>query len=361
MSNDLVTDQRVHRQAQTLSAYYDVVLVGRKLKNSLPFPETNFKIKRLNLFFTKGPLFYITLNLRLFFFLLFQRPNFLLANDLDTLLPNYLISRIKNIDLYYDSHEYFTGVPELQNRPFVRNIWKSIEKFILPKLKNVYTVNNSIANLYKKEYAIEVGVVRNLPVKKNIVKLTRSELGLPENKKIFIFQGAGINVDRGAEEALLAMKYLPDDVVLLFIGGGDVYDHLKIMARSENLLSKVLFVPKQTPEKLRQYTQHASMGLTLDKDSNINYRYSLPNKLFDYIQAGVPVLASKLVEIEKIINQYNIGRIIDSHEPELLANAIMDMLNSPQYEVWKNNTIIAAEELNWEHEKLKLLEIFKLN
>jgi glycosyltransferase involved in cell wall biosynthesis len=356
-----VTDQRVHRAATTLSQYYEVIVVGRKLQDSQPMLERPYQTRRMNLIFTKGPLFYSILNMRLFFFLLFHRVDLLLANDLDTLLPNFIVSKIKGIELYYDTHEYFTGVPELQDRPVVKSIWETIEKVIFPGIKHVYTVNKSIADLYNKKYGVEVNVVRNVPLNLTVEKLDRHELGLPENRKIIIFQGAGININRGAEEALMAMKYLPDTYILLFIGGGDVFDKLKNLAEQESLNEKIIFIPKVPFERLRQYTFHADLGLTLDKSTNINYRFSLPNKVFDYIHSGVPVLSSNLVEIENIINEYDVGKVISSHEPEVIARNIENMLNSPHYPIWKNNTIIAARELNWDVEKSKLLEIFSLN
>src|SRR5207247_1758574 len=141
---------------------------------------------------------------------------------------------------------------------------------------------------------------------------------LPE-KKLIIFQGAGINIDRGAEEALLAMHYV-NNTVLAFVGSGDVLPKLRRMAADENLKEKIYFIDKLQPEKLRQLTHLANVGLTIDKDTNINYRFSLPNKLFDYIHAGVPVLASRLTEVEKIVSGYDIGMFIDEHSPKHIAH-----------------------------------------
>ncbi len=169
----------------------------------------------------------------------------LVANDLDTLPANFLISKIKGATLYYDSHEYFTGVPELANRHTTRRIWKLMERWMLPRLKHVYTVNQSIADLYRKEYGINPSVVRNLPFRHNTLegKKSRSDLNLPTDKKLLLFQGAGINIQRGAEEILESMQYL-DDCILVFIGSGDVVHILKKEAISLNLSQKVFFFPK---------------------------------------------------------------------------------------------------------------------
>lgn len=359
--NDLVTDQRVDRTCNTLvSLGFDVTLVGRRKKNSYLLPKRNYGMFRFSMLFEKGPLFYAFFNVRLFFFLLFKKTDLLFANDLDTLLPNYLVSRIRKIPLVYDSHEYFTGVPELTGRPMVQKIWKSIERAIFPKLKAVITVNQSIADLYRTEYHKELTIVRNIPETRPLNNIkNRNELNLPENKKIMILQGSGINIQRGSEEAVEAVKYI-ENACLLIVGDGDVLPLLKKYVAENKMEDKVIFIPKQSPENLIHYTANANLGLTLDKDTNINYRFSLPNKLFDYIHAGVPVLASPLVEIQKIITEYNIGCCIENHNPKHIAEKMQFMLaDSPDRENWKKNLIFAAKQLNWEEEQKKLIAVLQ--
>ncbi len=359
--SDLVTDQRVHRVSSSLQRNgLDVTLVGRQLKKSLPLSRREYKTVRFRLWWEKGMLFYASYNVRLFFYLLFNKADVLVANDLDTLLPNFIISKLKGAKLYYDSHEYFTEVPELVNRRGVQQVWKMIERFIFPKLKHVYTVNESIAQLYEEKYKKKVDVVRNIPVTsfQPIVPKTRTDLKLPEDKKIILYQGAGINIHRGAEEALEAMLYI-ENAILLFIGSGDVIEQLKSMRDVLNLREKVFFLPKLPMEELKQFTQIADIGLTLDKDTNINYKYSLPNKLFDYIHAGLPVLASPLVEIKKIIDQYQIGVTIENHDPKHIAEKINEMFaDERRFAKWKENLKLAAVELCWEKEEKQLLRIF---
>ncbi len=359
--NDLSTDRRVHRSCLTLKKLgFDVLLVGRKRKKSLSLEQREYRTHRMFLFFEKGFLFYAEYNFRLFFFLLFRKCDLLLANDLDTLLPNYLVKKLRNKKLVYDSHEYFTGVPELEGRKFVKNIWKYIERMIFPKLTDIITVNDSIAKLYKDEYGKELTVVRNIPALQNLKEFkSKEELRIDAGKKMILLQGSGINIDRGAEEAVMAMQYVTN-AILYIIGDGDVIDILKKMVKENKLEQKVVFILKQPMFKLLQYTVNADIGLTLDKDTNINYRYSLPNKLFDYIHAGVPVLASSLVEVKKIIQQYKVGEIIENHNPEHIASKINEMLdNREQLIKYKNNTQKAANELCWENEENKLINILR--
>lgn len=361
VTSDLCTDRRVHRTCMVLHDMgFNVLLIGRKLAKSNSLEKRPYKTKRMRLLFEKGPMFYAAYNFALFFILIFRKIDFLVANDLDTLLANYLVSRIRMKKIVYDSHEYYTGVPELEGRPFVQKFWKKIERNVFPKLQDIITVNDSIAGLYETEYNRKSVIVRNIPFLKKPDKIyNRKELGLPEDKCIIILQGAGINIDRGAEEAVLAMKFI-DNAVLYIVGDGDVVGLLKEISVKENLVGKVKFIPKQPFDKFYSYTSCADLGLTFDKDTNINYRLSLPNKLFDYIHAGIPILATPLPEIKKIIQQYKVGDFIENHDPEHIAFQIKKMLvDKEKMRNYRENCKFAAAELNWENERSNLENIFK--
>lgn len=385
--SDLNTDQRVHKVALFLHENNcDVLVVGREFSNSLPVSERPYQTKRLRCRFRKGILQYLEFNLRLFWFLIFTRADFYISNDLDTLLPNFMVSKFRSVPLVYDSHEYFTGVPELKDRHLKRKAWKFLESSILPKIKYAYTVNQSIRDLYKKEYGIDMKVVRNLPVYtdkhttdlnknqelKNVLKLEdipktnkvpnliNAPVLFPSTKTILIMQGAGINHDRGYEEAIMAMEFLPDNFLLLIIGNGVVIDKLKSLTISKDLGQKVTFIPKVPYEELGSYTKQAFLGLSLDKPVTINNEFSLPNKIFDYMKAGVPVLSSSLPEIKKILEQFGVGRCIDKVDPEIIARNVLEIYNDPEtYRRWKLNTSTALKELNWDKEKPVLLEIYR--
>lgn len=359
--NDLVTDQRVNKSCLTLRKMgYEVLLVGRRQRKSPPMDQRTYDTHRMKLLFEKGPLFYAEYNIRLFFFLLFHKANLLLSNDLDTALPNFFISRLKGINMIYDSHEYFTETPELVGRPRVQKVWKRIEGFVVPRLKEMITVCDSIADLFHEKYGVTCHVVRNIPPRAALpAKGDKKALNLPEDKHLLVLQGSGINIQRGAEELVEAMKYL-DDCYLMIIGGGDVLPVLKRMVGEMHIDDRVCFLPRMPYVNMMAYTQLAELGFVLDKDTNLNYRYCLPNKLFDFIQAGVPIVASHLVEIEKIIKKYHIGLFIPDHQPTSIAETIKAGLSDASLRaVWQEGLAQAAEDLCWENEQQTLIEIYK--
>jgi glycosyltransferase involved in cell wall biosynthesis len=362
VSNDLATDQRVQKVCKSLvSMGYSPFLMGRVLPNSPKMPTLNFEYSRSRLWFNAGPLFYMELNIRIFFRLLFMKYDGIHSNDLDTLLPSFLVSRIRSKRLVYDTHEYFTGVPELVNRPSVRKVWRFIESSIFPKLKHVYTVNDSIADLYEDDYGIRPLVMRNIPEIKEVQVKTKSrtDFGLSETSFILILQGSGINVHRGAEEAVEMMRYLPE-CLLVIAGSGDVIEQLKLMAKEDELKDKIMFFPRMPYHEMMEITRCCDVGLTLDKDTNINYKFSLPNKLFDYIHAGIPVLASDLPEVRKIIEDYNVGLISSNHEPKQLAEIIQNLRkNQELYLELKSNCLSAQPFLTWALESKVLKEAYE--
>lgn len=361
VTNDIYTDQRVRKVCEFLIGQnYDVTLVGRKLKHSKDLPQTAYKTVRFPLWFTKGALFYANYNLRLFFFLLFHKADVLLSNDLDTLYANHWARKFKrNCRLIYDSHEYYTGVPELVSRPKIQRFWRAIEKRTLPKADAMYTVNESIADLYRKEYNREIHVVRNISDFKGITEVkTKAELNLPEDKKIIIIQGAGINIERGAEEMIEAIQLIKN-AVLIFVGDGDVVPILKEIVAKEKLENQVIFFGKRPYNELMNFTMLSDIGISMDKDTNINYRFSLPNKIFDYIHAGIPLLVSDLKEVKNIVESYHVGLVCPSHDPKEIALYLSKILDDPELQKqFKANAKKASAEINWQNECKVLKQLF---
>ena len=298
-------------------------------------------------------------NLRLFFFLLCRRFDIYHSNDLDTLLPMWLTSFIFKKKLVYDSHEYFLGVPEIQNRYFVKKVWSSIESFIFPKLKYVFTVNKSISDLYFKDYKVRPLVIRNLPNKSSLIKVkTKKDLGLPDNKKVVILQGSGINVDRGAEELLEAIS-IQDDFFLSVVGKGDIVDKLKKRCAKSDLVDKVLFVPTLPYSQMMQFTLNSDVGVSLDKNNNINYKFSLPNKIFDYSKAEIPFVSTNLVEIRKITEEFHTGVLISSTSPESIIEGLNKAIALKKSKNFISNIAKMNSTLNWESESVSLIKTYE--
>lgn len=358
--NDLVTDQRVHKSCLALQqSGYEVILIGRSLRTGPAMPHRPYACVRMKLMFENGPLFYAEFNIRLFLYLFFSRFNLLVANDLDTVLPVFFLSRMRRVPMIFDSHEYFTETPELVDRQTVQRVWKTIERYVLRRLPWMITVNDSIAALFEKEYGLRVYVIRNIPPRWQPAEQSdKLSLGLPQDRPLLILQGSGINMHRGAEELVEAMNHLPE-ATLLIIGGGDVVWQLQQQSANQGTTERIMFLPRMPYERMMQFTAHADLGFTLDKDTNLNYRFSLPNKIFDYIQAGTPVVSSNLPEVSKIVEQYGVGRVAESHDPVYLAGLIRGILNDNHArEQYAANCRLAAEELCWENEQQKLLNIY---
>lgn len=356
VNNDVVNDQRVFRTAGTLSREgYEIQIVGRWLKNTGLNPDDIFKVYRFRMLFHSGPFSYAFFNIRLFFFLLFRKSDLYFSNDLDTLPANYLISRIKRTPLLYDSHEYFTEVPELIGREKTRKIWLKIERIILPQLKYSCTVNHSIAKIYEKKYSISMGVIRNLPELDNSEIIAGSIPG-SEGKKIVIYQGV-LNKGRGLDHLIEAMQFVPNALCLI-VGDGPEYSRLFDLVRTFKLSKKVMLMGKMSPQELKGITIQADLGVTIEENMGLNYYYGLPNKIFDYIHAGVPVLASPFPEMKNLLNNYEVGEILNSREPSKIAQQINSILNNTaKNHKWKKNLEIARKELCWQNEEGKLIDL----
>lgn len=342
---DLATDQRVIRICTTLQHMgFDVHVIARETVSSLPLENYPFTAKRFRCYFTKGPMQYAEFMAKLFLHLLFTQTDYLLANDLDTLLPNYLVSKLKNKYLFYDTHEYFTGVPELENSPVKKKIWKKLEDWLFPKIKTIYTVNESVKNEYQKEYNLPIGIVRNVPFTKVV-----TPVHLPQNWKnkiILLTQGAGLNEGRSCIEMIDAMPYLDERFHLVFIGSGNYWEQLKKRRKELQLEHRIDMMERMLPSVLKTYTPLAHLGISLDSFSSKNFLFNLPNKFFDYIHSGVPVFATAIPEIKRLIDKYSCGIYITDTSPKGLAERITALSDDEdQYQFLKENTKLAAKEL----------------
>lgn len=363
--SDLVTDQRVHKVCRCLQENgYRVTLIGAKRRGSLPLGTRPYRARRITMLFQKKWPFYAEFNTRLFLLLLFKKTDIFLGNDLDVMPAAFLASRLRRKPLVYDTHEYYLGMPELKGKPGIKRVWQSIESFIFPRIRHIYTICDSFCELYRRDYGKELKAVRNLPYLHDgpetpISSEIASRLP-PADRHLLLFQGAGINPERGVEELVMAMEWLdPAKFHLVIVGGGDIFEKIRELVDEKKLGDRITILPKLPFGELRSITRRAHLGLSLDKPTNINHIYGLPNKIFDYLHAGVPVLVSRLVELEKIVEEYQIGAYIENHEPRHIAARIRGIFESAPLETWKKNTERVRRELNWEKESRIILQIFK--
>lgn len=359
--SDLFTDMRVQKHAEVLREMgYSVNVIGRHSRRA-PLPALEGIVtERLRIPFRKGPMMYLFFNAALLVRLLVRRVDLYLANDLDTLLPCIVASRVFGRPLVYDAHEYFTGQYGLQERRIKYAIWKWLEKRLLLRLNYMITVSHSIARLYHSEYGISPVVVRNASIStEGIMPGSRNEAGIKEDDLLVVFQGSGINPGRGANELLEAMCLI-DGVILMIIGGGDMITEIKLEVRRMELDSKVIFLPRMPWREMMQYTMSCDAGLTLDTDTCLNQRYSLPNKLFDYIAAGIPVIASPLPEVSELIGSYSCGIVLSDVSPRSIADALSKLRDDRIYlSELRDATVVAAHDLCWEKEKIAEQDLFR--
>lgn len=350
-TSDLFTDQRIQRVATTLQNNgFDIVTVVRKSKTHTALPnKTQYRVKRIGTCIKTGPLFYILYNVNIFFHLLTSKYSYIYANDLDVLLGCTLASKLRRKLMIYDSNELFTEIPELIGHKAKKNIWGWVEKRCIKRAKRVITVSNGVAQQLKLRYGVEPVVIRNVPLPYQIT-------GSRSTTPTIIYQGY-LNMGRGIELIISTMLYLPN-YSLIVAGKGEIENELKALVQQRNLGNRVKFLGRISPEQLRSITASAWLGISLEEDLGLNYRYALPNKLFDYIAAQVPVLVSDLPEMRQIVDSYGVGIIAKSREPQQLAEQIKTFLSDQNLQKATNSNLTnAAHILNWENEKLKLIEV----
>jgi glycosyltransferase involved in cell wall biosynthesis len=354
VSNDLNYDQRMHRICGSLTKNgFDVVLVGRALPHSIPLIVKPFKQERLRCLFNKGPLFYAEFNLRLCWYLLWKSHyDAVCSIDLDTVCAGLVATFFRGKKRVFDAHEYFSEVPELAGRPAVKWFWEKVAQFILPRYPVAYTVGPSLAKIFEAKYGVKYEVVRNVPM-----LLSDEPLPTENNPKLILYQGA-LNQGRGLEVALEAMRQL-DGVKLVVAGEGDLSHNLRMLAQKLELGEKVEFLGFVSPDELKKLTQQAWIGLNLLENKGLSYYYSLANKFFDSVQAGVPVLNMDFPEYRALNAEHETSILIPDLKVDLLVEAIGKLLNDKDlYNNLRENCMRARLEWNWQTEERNLLNIW---
>ena len=388
VTNDLVYDQRMIRICRSLAAGgYSVVLVGRRLPGSIPLREEPFLQKRLYCLFRRGKAFYIEFNLRLFIFLLFRKMDALCAIDLDTILPCLWVSRQKKIARIYDAHELFSEMKEVITRRAIKNFWTKVERYAVPQYASGYTVSRSIVEEFRKRYGVDYELIRNVPLLQDeptptpvpvpvlipgpVLNPARAALSsssgdhssssgdhssVPE-KRFILYQGA-VNEARGLESLIGAMRRV--DVQLLICGEGNKMEACRRLTEQYGLTGKIIFRGLVGPDELRDITQKAYIGINLVERVGLNQYYSLANKFFDYIHAGLPQLTMDFPEYRLVNDQYPVGLLISDTDEKKIVYALNNLLeNDVLYRMFKENCQRARHEYNWQEEEKRLLRFYQ--
>lgn len=350
--NDLRSDQRMEKICGSLqSAGYLVTLLGRELPDSPALKKQPYQQVRLKCIFTKGKLFYAEYNLRLWFWLRKNIFDIYSAVDMDTLWPVISAGKKWNKPVVFDAHEYFSEVPEVIHRASVHRFWKYWEQKWIPQVQAAYTVSGSLAKIFSEKYKIPFSLIRNVP------RYLKPEIHMPAQEKFILYQGA-LNKGRGLESLIEAMQNIP--CILKIAGEGDLSSSLRARVQELKLEDKVFFLGFIPPSELKFLTQQAYIGYNVSEPLGQSYYYSLNNKYFDYIMAGLPSVINDFPEYRAHEAEYETGVLIESAEVKSIIEACSKLLSDTElYIRLRNNCLKAAAVWNWEEEEKKILKIYE--
>lgn len=392
VTNDISYDQRMHRICSSLAAMgYQVRIIGVQRPGSIPLPipplyNASYQQQRLNCYFQRGPFFYLEFNIKLLIVLCSLSYDIACAIDLDTILPVWIATWLKGKKRVYDAHEFFTEMKEVRTRPRVQRVWKWIEKTAVPHFKLGYTVNQHLADLFYERLQIKYEVIRNLPSTQNhsinqlqtspqkgavlaehplnSIDLTstltsNSLIQLINNQlkdKFIIYQGA-VNHGRGFEQLIPAMQWV--NAPLLIVGQGNFLAQATALIQEYQLQEKVFIHPPIPPAELKLLTPMAHIGITIFEAEGINQYYSLANRFFDYMAAGIPQVTVNYPMYAQIVEAHPFALLIKNIDPSTIAQALNNLLSDDVlYNRLQQECSKAAKVLNWENESIKLIEFY---
>jgi glycosyltransferase involved in cell wall biosynthesis len=258
------------------------------------------------------------------------------------------VSQLTGRILVFDSHELFTEVPELSGRKIKRLLWHWVQRYWIPKASLCYSVGPKLALRLSLTYSAEFLSVRNVPNRKSI-----EVEHLPH---VMLYQGT-LNIGRGLEEAILALKELPE-WQLWIAGSGPLDYELKQLSTDCGVKDRVKFYGNISPALLHDLTCRSSVGLNLLKQDSLNYYYSLANKFFDYVQAEIPSVNMNFPEYRDLCEEFNVAVLLDQCTSEDLIAAISTLSDEKKYTQLRSECKKAAQIWNWENEEKKIAKAY---
>lgn len=283
------------------------------------------------------------------------------ASDLYVLPSMAAAAGLHRGRLIYDARELYAYVSSTVGRPWVRAFWRLIEHRYIRRATAVTTVSDGIADKLAEMYDIKrPSVVLNVPDQHR--PTLRRSLRLSQDRspsEIVILHQGQLRPDRGCDILVDAMRDV-GQAILVFLGDGPLRASLEEQARDLKVAGRVRFVDAVEPDELLAYTASADIGVTLLEDTCLNHRLALPNKLFEYLTAGVPVLASDLPEIRKVVKDYEVGLLVDpTRRDDLVAGLNQAVLDKSLREQWRRNIPRALETFSWKAASEHFLEAYQ--
>ncbi len=274
-----------------------------------------------------------------------------LASDLYTLPALAAAASHHGGRLVYDSRELYAHLDSSAGRPWVRGVWKAVERRYISRANAVFTVNESIARRLATAYKIErPTVLHNVPEFVDIEPSNklREELRIPEERRIVLYQG-GLREGRGLPQLIKAVAEV-DMAHLVIIGDGPFEHQARRLASVVG--ERVSFLPFIPPDALLSWTASADLGAVLIEPLTESLRLALPNKLFEYLMAGIPVLASPLPEMKAVLDRFAVGLMLDPNDHSALVTALRRALsNETERAEWRANAALALKAYSWEADK----------
>lgn len=282
------------------------------------------------------------------------------ASDLYTLPAMSAGAAATDGSLAFDSRELYPYVASTANRPWVRWFWQGVQAGYLPRTDAVFTVSESIAEELRESYDIPPPtVLYNAPAFEEVSpsRKLREMTGIPEDRAVILHQGS-MRRDRGCEQLVAAMRNL-DNAALVFLGSGSLQSTLEEIVQLHDLQDRIYFVPPVPPTELLPVTASADIGVTLLQDTCRNHRLALPNKLFEYLMAGLPVVASDLPEIRAVVRGFDVGRTVRPDDTAALAAALQKLVDRPGLRSsLASHTPRVFDVYSWEKSNVRFTEVY---